>query len=138
MRLIIPERPRSARPLPASSPEESRAKDRERLARLAALDPEQPHMALAFLTGYHPAVFDAILDVVEPCGEDGTQDEPADQEPFCAACGAPVGIFLAHGKDYRHYRGILTATSKPRPYKADHAPAIAWRPAADVAAPAAG
>jgi hypothetical protein len=42
-------------------------------------------------------------------------------------CGAPVGIFLAHGKDYRHYRGVFSATSRPRPYKADHAPVIAWR-----------
>ena len=133
MRPIIPERPRSAPSLPASSPEECLAKDRERLARLTALDPEQPHMALVFLTGYHPAVFDAILDAVEPCGQNDTQDDQADQEPFCAACGAPVGIFLAHGKNYRHYRGVLTPTSKPRPYKADHAPVIAWRPAADVA-----
>jgi hypothetical protein len=41
-----------------------------------------------------------------------------------------VGIFLAHGKEYRHYRDIITATSKPKPYKADHAPVIAWRRAA--------
>ena len=61
-----------------------------------------------------------------------TPDEPADQEPFCAACGAPVGIFLAHGKDYRHYSGALTATSKPRPYETDHAPVIAWRPVTDT------
>jgi hypothetical protein len=134
MRPIIPERPRSAPSLPASGPEECLAKDRERMARLAALDPEQPHMALAFLTGYRPAVFDAIVDAIEPRGK----DDPADQEPFCAACGAPVGIFLAHGQDYRHYRGVLTPTSKPRPYKADHTPVIAWRPAADVATPAGG
>ncbi len=51
-------------------------------------------------------------------------------------CGAPVGIFLAHGTDYRHYRGILTATSKPRPYKTDHAPVISWRPATAATGPA--
>jgi hypothetical protein len=46
-------------------------------------------------------------------------------------CGAPADVFLAHGKGYRHYRGALTATSKPRPYKADHIPVVTWRPAAD-------
>jgi hypothetical protein len=76
-----------------------------------------------------------ILNAVEPCAETG-DGEPPGQEPFCVLCGAPVGIFLAHGKDYRHYRGVLTATSKPRPYKADHAPVISWRPAMAAAVPA--
>ena len=133
MRFSIPEHPYGALSLPPSSPEEGRAQALERMARLAALDPEQLPMALAFLSGYHPHVFDVILDAVEPCAEDSTGDDMPGQEPFCAKCGAPVGIFLAHGKGYRHYRGILTATSKPRPYKADHAPMVAWRPAAVVA-----
>jgi ribosomal protein S27AE len=94
------------------------------------LDPEQLPLAMAFLAGYHPRVFDAALNAVEPCAR---QDAPG-LEPFCSRCGAPVGIFLAHGKDYRHYRGIVTATSKPRPYKADHAPVVGWRPATDVPA----
>jgi ribosomal protein S27AE len=120
--------PTTRRPsqLPArGTPRESRDPSGGRLARLTALDPEQPRQALAFLSGYQPGVFDAILDAVEP----GTQNT-TDQEPFCARCGAPVGIFLAHGQDYRHYRGVLTATSKPKPYKTDHAPVLAWRPAA--------
>jgi hypothetical protein len=41
-----------------------------------------------------------------------------------------VGIFLAHGKSYRHYHGVLTAASKPKPYKTDHAPVVGWRSAA--------
>ena len=68
-------------------------------------------MALVFLIGHSPAIFDAILDAVEPRGEDGIQDAPADQEPYCVTCATPAGIFLAHGKEYRHYRGALTATS---------------------------
>lgn len=88
---------------------------------------QQLPMALTFLSGYHPRVFDAILNAVEPCAEAGDGDEMAGQEPFCVLC-VPVGIFLAHGADYRHYRGVLTATSKPRPYKADHVPVIGWRP----------
>lgn len=136
MELIIPEHPYGALSLPASSPEDRRAQASERLARLAALDPEQLPMALTFLSGYHPRVFDAILNAVEPCSETGTGDDTADQEPFCARCGAAVAIFLSHGKDYRHYRGVLTTASKPKPYKADHAPVIAWRPVAAAIVPA--
>jgi hypothetical protein len=129
LEFIIPEHPYGALSLPASGPEERRAQASERQARLAALDPEQLHMALTFLSGYHPRVFDAILDAVKPCANVGDSDVTTDQEPFCVLCDAPVGIFLAHGKDYLHFRGVITATSRPRPYKADHAPIIAWRPA---------
>ena len=125
MQSIIADHPHSALSVPVSGPEERRARRREDLARLAALDPEQLPLALAFLSGYHPKVFDAVMEAVEPC--DGPQDSTPAQEPFCLKCGAPVGIFLAHGKEYRHYRGILGPTSKPKPYKADHVPIIAWR-----------
>ena len=107
----------------------------ERLTRLAGLDPEQLPMALTFLSGYHPRVFDAILTAVEPCAP--PRAETADMEPFCVKCNAPVGVFQAHGPDYQHYRGLVTATSKPKPYKADHAPEIGWRPPADETALAA-
>jgi hypothetical protein len=133
MQSIIAEHPYGALSVPASGPEERRARSGERLARLAGLDPEQMPMAMAFLSGYHPRVFDAVLDAVEPCDGPRAKDGTPDQEPFCVKCGAPVGIFLAHGKEYRHYRGVLTPASKPRPYKADHPPVIAWRPAADAA-----
>jgi hypothetical protein len=136
MRFSIPEHRYGALSLPASGPEERCAQSRDRLTRLAALDPEQLPMALAFLSGYHPRVFDAILDAVEPCVESDIGDYAAGQEPFCVKCGDPVGIFLAHGKGYRHYRGVLTPASKPRPYKADHAPVVAWRPAVASAAAA--
>ncbi len=136
MEFIIPEHPYGALSLPVSAPEERRAQASERLARLAALDPEQLPMALTFLSGYHPRVFDAILNAVEPCAKTGDNGGPAEQKPFCVLCGASVGIFLAHGGDYRHYRGVLTATSKPRPYKADHAPVVAWRPATATTVPA--
>jgi hypothetical protein len=129
MRPIIPDQPSGTPPLPASDSRESRDPSGGRLARLAVLDPEQPRQALIFLSGYRPRVFDAILDAVEPPARPSPEDS-TDREPFCARCGAPVGIFLAHGQGYRHYRGVLTATSKPKPYKADHAPVIAWRPAA--------
>ena len=93
------------------------------------LDPEQLPLALAFLSGYYPRVFDAVLEAVEPSDSPGTEDETPGREPFCVEC-APVGVFLAHGREYRHYRGVLITTSKPRPYKTDHAPQVGWRPAA--------
>jgi len=59
------------------------------------------HEALLWLSGYAPAVFDAVADAVEPCLSDGT-DDPA---PFCERCGADIGVFLKFGLDWRHYRG---------------------------------
>lgn len=131
MEFIIPEHPDGALSLPGSS---GRAQASERQARLAALDPEQLPMALTFLSGYHPSVFDAILNAVEPCAAADAGDDGPAQEPFCVLCGAPVAIFLAHGKDYRHYRGALTSTSKPKPFKTDHTPVIAWRTSLDISA----
>jgi hypothetical protein len=129
MKSII-QHPYGALSIPASGPEERSARARQDLARIAALDPEQPPLALAFLSGYYPAVFEAVLGAVEPCDGPGAEGKTSAQEPFCVKCGAPVGIFLAHGREYRHYRGILTAASKPRPYKTDHAPQVGWRPTA--------
>lgn len=134
MQSIIPEHPYGALSLPASDPEETLFRSSERLDRLAALDPEQLPLAMAFLAGYHPRVFDAALSTVEPPAREGARE----LEPFCIRCGAQIGVFLAHGKEYRHYRGVLTATSKPRPYKADHAPVVGWRPATDVPVAVAG
>jgi hypothetical protein len=131
MTTIIPDQPRTARRLPAPALRD-KAWSPRRLARLAALDPEQMPQALAFLSAYRPRVFDTVLDTIEPPVQPGAQAEAAGMEPFCLRCGAPLGVFLAHGPDYKHYRGVLTATSKPRPYKADHKPVIGWRPATDT------
>jgi hypothetical protein len=132
MEFIIPQHDQGTLSLRVADPKKMLAESADRLARLKALEPEQLPMALAFLIGYHPRVFDAMLAAVEPCRPLAAADEPLAQEPYCVKCDAPVGIFLAHGKDYRHYRGVVTATSKPRPYKADHKPVIGWRPATDV------
>jgi len=64
MQSIIPEHPHGALSLRASGPEEMQLRSRERLARLTSLDPEQLPLALAFLAGYHPQVFDAALSAV--------------------------------------------------------------------------
>ena len=144
MQSIIPERHHGAPSLPPASAEKSRLRSRKRLTRLAALDPGQLALALAFLAGYRPSFFDAVLSAVEHCtdeqrmGEHRATRDSYGPEPYCLRCGDPVGIFLAHGKEYRHYRGVLTATSKPRPYKADHAPVVGWRAASDRPAAVAG
>jgi hypothetical protein len=134
MEFIIPQHDQDALSLWAADPEKLRAESADRMARLEALDPERLPMALMFLSGYHPRVLDAILDAVEPCGTPGCAGETPGQELFCLKCDAPVGVFPAHGKDYMHYRGVVTATSKPKPYKADHKPVIGWRPATNAPA----
>jgi len=52
---------------------------------------------------------------------------PARRSVTDVLCNDPVGEFLAHGKGYEHYKVVLTATSKPRPYKSDHKPVVGWR-----------
>jgi hypothetical protein len=130
MKSMITGHPYGALSIPASGPEERRARARADLTRVAVLDPEQLPLALAFLSGYYPRVFEEVLGAVEPCDGPGAEDGTPGREPFCVKCGAPVGIFLAHGREYRHYRGVLTAGSKPKPYKTDHAPQVGWRPTA--------
>ena len=102
------------------------AEGHERLERLRLLDIEQLTMTLAFLAGYRPAVFDAVLDAMEPCEGDGRPlgDEP---EPYCTACGCAVGIFLGHGTQWRHFRGDAAVAGQAEVYEANHATVIGWR-----------
>ena len=48
------------------------------------------------------------------------------------ACGARVGVFVSRGSDWLHYTGD-PANDDVEPYKAGHAPVIAWRPATGAA-----
>ncbi len=110
---------------PARAPREITAEDR--MERLGALTQQQCADALLWLAGYAPAVFDAVIDAVQPCPGDGS-DDPA---PFCELCGADLGIFLKLGLDWRHYRGALPGPIEL--YDPGHAPVLAWR----ITAPAA-
>lgn len=103
-----------ATPVPAIS-------ERDRIGRLTALGPGDMAAGLLWLAMNFPAVCDALLDKAE-CDAIDDELHVEEPEPFCVKCGAPVGIFLAHGTEYRHYRGVLSPTNKPKPYKADHAP----------------
>lgn len=101
--------------------------DADRQARIAALDEERMADALYFLAGYAPGVLDAVLTATEPCLDDLLPPDEDALEPYCAECGAKAAVFLSRGSDWRHYRGSAEdGTAKP--FDADHAPLIAWRP----------
>jgi hypothetical protein len=80
--------------------------------------------ALAYLAGYSPAAFDTILDALGP--SDHAPDEDTDEVPYCVTCGAPLGIFMADGPYYRHYR---EGDDDDQRYSVDHFTIIGWRPA---------
>jgi hypothetical protein len=73
------------------------------------------------LSGYAPDVFDEVIDAVQHCPGDGTE-EPA---PFCQRCGGDIGIILKFGLDWRHYRGALPGQLEL--YDPGHPPVLAWR-----------
>ncbi len=110
----------------------SDAEARKRLTRLATLDTDRMAMALTWLADYSPTAFDATLDATEPCTDDDTPDPADNPEPFCAVCGADVGIFLRFGLDWRHYRGDGTTVGQIEIFDPGHAPVIAWRPALPI------
>jgi hypothetical protein len=116
---------------------DSQAEARKRLSRLAALVSDRMTEALTWLAGDSPMVFDAMLDATEPCADDDTPDPADNPEPFCAVCGADVGIFLRFGLDWRHYRGDGTTVGLIELFDPGHAAVIAWRPALSVSESAA-
>lgn len=115
-------------PSPVNAPAAWPGDRLDRLDRLAMLDPEDKTAGLVWLAMHYPAVFDAVLDKVERDDEDDgdvVSDEP---EPYCALCGADIGIFVRFGLDWMHYRGGTTI-AKVEQFDAGHAPVVAWRPA---------
>ncbi len=93
----------------------------DRMELLGQLTPRQQTDALLWLSGYAPAVFDAVIDAVQPFSGDGS-DDPA---PFCGRCGADIGVFLKFGLDWRHYRA--TTLDDIELFDPGHAPVLAWR-----------
>jgi hypothetical protein len=86
----------------SAAPEFSPGEQVERIELLATLSARQQTEALRFLSGYAPAVFDAILDAVDPHKGDNPGEE---YEPACAFCGERAAIFTWFGPDWTHYRG---------------------------------
>jgi hypothetical protein len=107
-----------AHPVPVNDPQ-------DRADRLASVTAEQMAFALAFLSGFAPATFDAILDAAEPCSGDLTG--PDEAEPCCAQCGASIGIFLAHGLAWQHYRGDGITAGEQAVFFPGHEPVVSWR-----------
>ncbi|HEX8004935.1 MAG TPA: hypothetical protein VF482_00735 [Trebonia sp.] len=66
--------------LPASSTSGRRV-PHDRLDRLAAIDAEHKEMALIFLSGYAPHVFDDVLDATEPITGYSIGDDVRRQPP---------------------------------------------------------
>jgi hypothetical protein len=109
-------------PVPVSGPQ-------DRMDRLATLDAEQMNLALSFLIGFAPQVFDAVLDAAEPCA--GNLVDPDEAEPFCTQCGATIGIFLRDGLHWQHYAGDGTTAGQQQVYDPGHPPVPSWRLAED-------
>jgi hypothetical protein len=103
----------------------------DRLDRLAGIDPEHKEMALMFLSGYAPGIFDDVLDATEPITPEPVTGYSLadDAEPYCITCGASTGVFPTLGDGWRHYRGN-GSTAKAEPYDAGHPAVIGWRAAA--------
>jgi hypothetical protein len=98
----------------------------DRISRLAALGPEDTVAGLLWLAMNFPAVCDAMLDKTE---FDAVDDEDPGQEPepFCAECGADIGIFLRYGTDWRHYLGDAATAGQIELFDPGHDPVVAWR-----------
>lgn len=107
----------------------------ERLELLGVMDPDDLRAALAFIMSRHPQVFDHALvrdrRLVERLGDRLAQAGRADEDlaPYCALCGAPIGVFLGQqDKGYQHYRQG-TVASRVEIFDAGHEAAVSWAPA---------
>ncbi len=85
---------------------------RQRQDRLAKASVEDMASALAFLSMIDPEAFEIAFTAAAPhvsgvpgASEDAAAAEDEEPIPVCRECGAPVGIFLAHGLRWQHFRG---------------------------------
>jgi hypothetical protein len=98
----------------------------DQIARLTALTPEDAAAGLLWLAMNFPSVCDAMLDKIEFDAIDDP-DPAREPEPFCAECGANIGIFLRYGLDWHHFRGDPTIISQIELFDPGHQPVVAWR-----------
>ena len=106
----------------------------ERLELLGVMDPDDMSTSLAWIATTYPHVFDYAIvrdrGLAERLTTRLADDEAGDDlEPYCAECGAAIGLFMAHGDDWRHFRGQGTPDDPVELLDASHAPNVAWRPA---------
>jgi hypothetical protein len=102
----------------------------ERLELLAVMDDDDMRTSLTIIASIFPQVFDfALVRDRATAGRLGARHDKDrdDQEPYCSACGAAVGIFRGRGDAWLHYTGQGTADSPAEPFDAGHEPVITWR-----------
>jgi hypothetical protein len=121
---ILPQAPLPAAIAPASTIPTPWHQDR--IARLTALAPEDAAAGLLWLAMNFPAVCDAMLDKAEYDAVDDP-DPGREPEPFCAECGADIGIFLRLSLDWRHFSGDSTTIGQIELFDPGHQPVVAWR-----------
>jgi hypothetical protein len=97
--------------------------------------------ALAFLGMIDPEAFEIALTAVAPPADQTPEDDeipgdaagPEDQEPLpvCRQCGGLVGIFLAHGLRWQHFRGDGATSGTQEIYHPGHPAEVTWLPGED-------
>ena len=115
---------------PAQSDLHPDAAARQRRDRLAAATAEDMESALAFLSMIDPEAFEIALTAAAPHAAEIREDAetPEDEEPLpvCRQCGAPVGIFLAHGLLWQHFRGDGATSGTQEIYYPGHPAEVGW------------
>jgi hypothetical protein len=91
---------------------------RKRADRLAKATTDQMQAALAYLSMIDSEAFEIAFTAVAQA-----PDDPEDEEriPLCATCGRPVGIFPEAILNWRHFRGVTTASGIHETYDPGHA-----------------
>jgi hypothetical protein len=112
---------------PDLHPDAAARRRRDRLARATAADMES---ALAFLSVIDPEAFEIALTAAAPPADAIPEDAatPEDEEPIpvCRQCGALVGIFLAHGLRWQHFRGDGATSGTQDIYDPGHPAQVGW------------
>jgi hypothetical protein len=80
--------------------------------------------ALAFLSMIDPEAFEIAFTAVTPRADQVPEDE--EPIPVCRECGALVGIFLAHGLRWQHYRGDSVTSGSQEIYDPGHPAEVTW------------
>jgi hypothetical protein len=80
--------------------------------------------ALAFLSMIDPEAFEIAFTAVAPRADQVPEDE--EPIPVCRQCGALVGIFLAHGLQWQHFRGDGTTSGTQEIHDPGHPAQVTW------------
>jgi hypothetical protein len=126
MSTIIARPGRPAHPDPHPNLDAAARRRRDRLARATAEDMES---ALAFLSMIDPEAFEIALTAVTPPADEIPEDE--EPLPVCRQCGGPVGIFLAQGLQWQHFRGDRVTSGTQQIYEPGHPAEVTWLPGED-------